>query len=102
MQAVRANGDFFLNDDGSEFHYVGVSDFALLKRMFFYGPTGPEGLVRPILQERRAIAERAGYHGPLVFRVFKYGHPNNAFGCDPWAYDMKILDQLAKMAAEFN
>ncbi len=102
MQAVHANGDFFLNDNGTEFHYVGLSDFALLKRWYAYGPTGPEALVRPIFQERRSIAERAGYHGPLVFRVFKYGSPTNAFGGDPWAYDMACLDGLAKMAAEFN
>lgn len=105
MQYVNANGDFFLNADGTESHYVGLSDFALAKRWWFYQPLGmgPEELVRPIFVERRGIADRAGYSGPLVFRVFKYGHPNNAFGAPPDGYDKKVvLDGLAKLAAEYN
>lgn len=103
LPKVRANADFFLNEDGSEFHYLGYSDFGLAKRMFEYLPVGmgPEHLVRPLFVERRGIADAAGWTGPLVARVFKYGHPNNPFGCTPH-YDPQVLDALARMAAEYR
>src|SRR3990167_5282667 len=99
LPVIQTQGDFFVNEDGSEFHYVGLSDFALPKRMLM--DNGPEALVRPILIERRSVADRAGYTGPIVLRCFKYGHPNNAFGMPPW-YDFATLNALAKMAAEYR
>jgi len=99
MQKIHIGGDFFVNEDGSEFHYVGLSDFALPKRIQM--TDGPEALVRPVIIERRSIADKAGYTGPIVLRCMKYGHPNNPFGCSPW-YDFQKLNDLAHMAAEYN
>lgn len=100
LQAVRATGDFFTNADGSEFHYVGLSEFGLWKRWNMHN--GPEALVRPILQQRREVADSAGYHGPIVLRVFRYSHPNNPFGVLPYEQDFSQIDAFLAMCAEYG
>jgi hypothetical protein len=101
MPAVKLSGaDFFLNEDGSEFHYVGMSDFGLWKR--FNMDNGPEALVRPILIERRQIADLAGYRGPIVLRVFRYSHPDNPFGLLPSQSDFSKINSFLDMCAEYN
>lgn len=101
LPSVKLSGaDYFLNDDGSEFHYVGYSDFGLWKR--FHMDNGPEALVRPLLIERRLIADRAGYEGPLVARVFRYAHPDNAFGIVPQAVDVGKINGFLDLCAEYG
>lgn len=100
LSPVKVGADFFLNEDGSEFHYVGLSDFGLWKR--FHMDNGPEALVRPLLVERRLIADRAGYFGPLVARVFRYAHPDNAFGILPTAVDPTRVNAFLDLCAEYK
>lgn len=100
LQKVKATADFFTNEDGSEFHYVGCSEFADWKR--FNLENGPEALVRPNLIERKLIREAAGYHGPVVNRVFRYSDPGNPFGTLPGSTDYTKLNQFMDLCAEYN
>lgn len=101
LQKVKVSGaDFFLNDDGSEFHYVGESNFGQWKR--FNAENGAEALVRPILVERRAVADRAGYTGPIVDRVFRYSDPGNPFGALPGKTDYAKVNAFMDLCAEFK
>lgn len=105
LRKIKVSGDFFTYvDDGSEFHYVGISDFAQWKR--FNMDNGPEALVRPICVERRQIADRAGYTGPIVCRVFRYSSPTNSFGVIPNLInptnDYSKINAFLDMLAEYN
>ena len=100
LPKIKVQGDFFLNEDNSESHYVGYSDFGLWKR--FNMQDGPEALVRPLLQERRGLAEAAGYSGPLTARVFRYADPGNAFGMLPDQADFSKINAFLDMAAEYK
>lgn len=100
LQKVIVGGDFFLNEDGSEFHYVGISDFALFKRMGM--DNGPEALVRPILIQRRQIADRAGYVGPIVDRTFRCSDPGNIFGQIPDKVRFDLINPFLDLCAEYN
>lgn len=100
MNKVLATGDFFSYEDGREFHYVGHSDFGLFKRMCMLD--GPEALVRPLLIERREIADRAGYTEPIVARVFRTSDPGNTFGQTPNQVNFDLIDPFIKLCAEYN
>ena len=100
LPKVSRGYDFFLNENGSEFYYVGASEFALWKRWNM--DSGPEALVRPILVQRRQVAERAGYSGPIVNRVFRYSDPGNVFGTLPYETDMNQINPFLDMCAEYN
>lgn len=99
LPVVRVAGTEFVTEDGQYFPYVGVSDFALFKRWLM--PNGSWALVEPRLAEWRAIAHAGGYDGPIVLRVFRYAHPDNAFGIgDPWSYDFTQLTELTEFVGE--
>lgn len=100
LKKIKVAGDFFIYEDGSEFHYVGLSDFAQFKRMCM--DNGPEALVRPLLIERRQIADKAGYNGPLVARVFRTSHPNNSFGQMPDKVKFELINSFLDLCAEYN
>lgn len=100
LPKITVGGDFFLKEPGVEFFYVGISDFGQWKR--WNVPTGPENLVRPLFVERRAVADNAGYHGPIVARVFRYSHPGNPFGALPGSTDYSQVNAFMDMAAEYN
>lgn len=104
LPKISVGGDFFLAGLGVEFFYVGLSDFGQWKR--FCIPSGPENLVRPLLSERRQIADNVGYKGPIVIRVFRYAHPNNPFGILPNlvnpANDYTKANAFMDMCAEYN
>lgn len=102
LPKISVEGDHFLEAPGVEFFYVGLSDFGQWKR--FNDPTGagPENLVRPLFRERREIADLAGYHGPIVARVFRYSHPGNPFGILPGQSDYTKVNAFMDMAAEYN
>jgi hypothetical protein len=100
MQAIKATGDFFTNDDGTEHHYVGLSEFGLWKR--FNMTDGPEALVRPLLIERRSLADKANYNGPIVLRVFRYAHPGNPFGVLPGQTDYKKIGNFLDLLALYG
>ncbi len=100
LPQVRIGGDFFLNENGSEFHYVGQSNFGQWKR--FNQENGPEALVRPILKERRQVADRAGYMGPIVDRVFRYADPGNVFGALPGTTDYTQVNAFLDLCAEYH
>lgn len=66
-------------------HLVGFSEFALPKRFLIAG--GPLAYVAPILVERRKLAERMGWKGPLFLRCFRHARASNVFGIpNPWAW----------------
>lgn len=100
LKKIKATGDFFTYEDGSEFHYVGYSDFGQEKRMD--EPNGPEALVRPLLKERREIADRAGYTGPLVARVFRCSDPGNPFGRTIDKINFDNINPFLDLCAEYN
>ena len=100
MKKVLATGDFFSYEDGREFRYVGLSDFGLFKRMCMQD--GPEALVRPILIERRQIADRAGYTDPIVSRVFRCSDPGNTFGQTPAEVNFDLIQPFLNLCAEYN
>jgi hypothetical protein len=100
LPRVKIGGDFFLNENGSEFHYVGLSDFGQWKR--FNLPSGPDALVRPLLVERRSLADKAGYTGPIVIRVFRYSDPANPFGVLPYSYDFNNINKFLDLCAEYK
>ena len=83
MQPVTISGHRFVSG-GQPFSYVGIDGFGLFKRWLM--PDGPNALVRPWLQEHKAIAALGGYAGPIVVRVFRYAAPPNSFALDPWGY----------------
>lgn len=97
--ALAVNGQKFINTaTGKEWKYVGVSDFALFKRWLM--PNGPQALVAPRLDEWKELAHIGGYSGPIVLRVFAYGHANNPFGIpDPWSYDFRQITELTNYVA---
>lgn len=66
-------------------HLVGFSEFALPKR--FLMKDGPWAYVAPILVERRKLAERMGWKGPIFLRCFRHAKASNVFGItDPWQW----------------
>lgn len=66
-------------------HLVGLSEFALPKRFLLAG--GPAAYVAPILVERRKLAERMGWKGPIFLRCFRHAGPWNVFGItNPWEW----------------
>src|SRR5688572_8712213 len=99
LNPISVSGHKFINSDGSEFKYVGVSDFAMFKRWLM--PFGPEALVEPRLAEWKELARIAGYDGPIVLRVFRYAHHDNAFGIhDPWSYPFEEITKLSNFVGE--
>lgn len=101
LPKITVGGDFFSAGPGVEFFYVGLSDFGHWKRWNDPSGAGPENLVRPLLRQRREIADRAGYTLPLVARVFRYAHPGNTFGILPGT-DYTKVNTFMDMAAEYN
>ncbi len=95
LPKIKAPADFFVSEDGSEFHYVGASEFGDWKR--FLMPNGPEALVRPNLIERQQVRAAAGYKGPVVNRVFRYADPGNSFGILP--YEISPYNDYSKVNA---
>jgi hypothetical protein len=95
-----SGGDFFLNEDNSEFNYVGSSEFGDWKR--FNLPNGPEALVRPNLTERKLVRDSIGYKGPVVNRVFRYSDPGNPFGILPSQVDFSKVNAFLDLCAEYN
>lgn len=101
LSKVKVEGDHFLYADrAEEFFYIGLSDFGQFKRMC--SENGPEALVRPILVERRTIADAAGYTGPIVIRVFRTSHPNNPFGQTPDKVKFELINPFLDMCAEYK
>lgn len=100
LPKISVGGDFFLAGPGVEFFYVGYSDFGQYKR--FCIPSGPENLVRPLLRERREIADRVGYTGPLVMRTFRCSDPGNPFGQLPSQVRFDLINSFLDMCAEYN
>ncbi len=100
MQRVSVSGDFFLNADGTEFHYVGASEFGDFKRACM--PGGMEALVRPNLIERKLIRDAAGYTGPVVNRVFRVSDPGNPFGQTPDQVNFDLINPFLDLCAEYN
>lgn len=102
LPKITVEGDHFLQGPGDEFFYVGPSDFGHWKRYNDPSGAGPENLVRPLLRQRREIADAAGFTRPIVARVFRYAHPNNAFGIEPGKSDYTKVNAFMDMAAEYN
>ncbi len=102
LPKVKVGGDFFLNEDGSEFYYVGASEFGDFKRACVTDANGLEVLVRPNLIERKLIRDRAGYTGPIVNRVFRVSDPGNPFGQTPNQVRFDLIDLFLKLCAEYN
>jgi hypothetical protein len=100
LQKVKVAGDFFVNADGSEFHYIGASEFGDLKRAGM--GNGLEALVRPNLIQRKLIRDRAGYKGPIVNRVFRVSDPGNPFGQLPGAVQFDLINKFLDLCAEYN
>lgn len=100
LSKIKVGGDFFLNEDNSEFYYVGASEFGDWKR--FLLENGPEALVRPNLIERKLVREAAGYKGPVVNRVFRYSDPGNPFGILPSQSDFSKINAFLDLCAEYN
>lgn len=100
LPKVKTEGDHFLKANNTESFYVGVSDFGQFKRFCIDG--GPEALVRPLLSERRQIADNAGYHGPIVLRVFRCSDPGNPFGQIPSQVKFELINPFLDMCAEYN
>lgn len=100
LQKIKATGDFFTNEDGSEFHYAGASEFGDFKRGCM--DKGLEALVRPNLIERKLVREAVGYTGPVVNRVFRTSHPNNPFGQSPSQINFDLIDEFLALCAEYN
>lgn len=70
---------------GKKVHLVGFGEFALPKR--FLAKDGPWALVEPILIERRQLAERMGWKGPIFIRCFRHAKASNVFGIvNPWEW----------------
>lgn len=86
LPALAVNGlDVVQKGTTKKVHLVGFSEFALPKR--FLLPGGPAAYVAPILAERRQLAERMGWKGPIFVRCFRHARASNAFGIpDPWAW----------------
>ncbi len=100
MQNVLATGDFFSNADGSEFHYVGASEFGDFKRACM--DNGLDALVRPNLIERKQIRDAAGFTGPIVNRVFRVSDPGNPFGQLPSQVNFSLIDPFLALCAEYG
>lgn len=66
-------------------HLVGFAEFALPKRYLM--PDGSWAYVEPILVERRQLAERMGWKGPIFLRCFRHAKASNVFGItNPWQW----------------
>lgn len=100
LPKISVTADFFSNADNSIFWYVGLSDFGQWKRWNM--PSGPEALVRPLLIERRMLAEQAGFTRPFIIRVFRYSDPGNSFGTIPGTTDYTQVNAFMDMCAEYN
>lgn len=100
LQKVSAAGDFFLNADGSEFHYVGASEFGDFMRACM--DNGFEALVRPNLIERKLIRDAAGYKGKTVNRVFRCSDPGNPFGQTPDKVKFELITPFLDLCAEYD
>lgn len=97
---IRVEGDHFLKENNTEFFYVGETRFADFKR--FNMTNGPEALVRPTLRQQREVADSAGYHGPIVNRVFRCSDPGNPFGQVPSAINFDLINPFLDMCAEYG
>lgn len=101
LQKVKVAGDFFVNDDGSEFHYAGASEFGDFKRACLTDH-GLEAFVRPNLIERKLIRDRVGFKGKIVNRVFRTSDINNSFGQTPDQVKFDLINPFLDLCAEYN
>ncbi len=101
LQKVLATGDFFTNSDGSEFHYVGSSEFGDFDRGCLTD-NGLEDFVRPNLIERKLVRDAVGFTGPIVNRVFRVSDPGNPFGQLPSAVRFERINPFLDLCAEYN
>lgn len=86
LPALAVNGiDVVQKGTTKKVNLVGFAEFALPKRHLL--PGGPAAYVEPILVERRKLAERMGWKGPIFLRCFRHARASNVFGIsNPWQW----------------